>query len=65
MKKKRVLFICSHNSARSQMAEAILRDGYGDRYEAFSAGIEATEVNPLVVPTIREIGIDASKQWSK
>jgi arsenate reductase len=65
LSKKRILFICSHNSARSQMAEALLRDGHGDRYEAFSAGVEATEVNPLVVPTLREIGIDASGQWSK
>ena len=65
MHRKRVLFICSHNSARSQMAEAILRHWHGDRYEAFSAGIEATKVNSLVVPTLKEIGIDASGQWSK
>jgi arsenate reductase len=47
------------------MAEAILREWHGDSYEAFSAGIEATEVNPLVIPTLGEIGIDASGQWSK
>ena len=45
--KKKVLFLCTHNSARSQMAEGLLRSVYGDRYEAYSAGVEATKVNPL------------------
>lgn len=63
--KKRVLFICTHNSARSQMAEAFLNKLYGDRYEAYSAGIEPREINPYVVKAMAEIGIDISKQRSK
>jgi len=56
--KKRVLFICTHNSARSQVAEAFLNSHYGDRYEAQSAGIEPTEVNPYAIKVMAEIGID-------
>ena len=47
--KKRVLFICTHNSARSQMAEGYMNAKYGDRYEAFSAGTEKTRVHPMAI----------------
>jgi arsenate reductase len=63
--KKKVLFICMHNSARSQMAEGFLKTLYGDRYEGFSAGIEPTQVNPYAVKVMAEIGIDISMQRSK
>ncbi|HEY3360281.1 MAG TPA: arsenate reductase ArsC [Methanosarcina sp.] len=63
--KKKILFLCTHNSARSQMAEGLLRAIYGDRYEAYSAGVEATTVNPLAVIAMKEIGIDISGQYSK
>lgn len=63
--KKKILFLCTHNSARSQMAEGFLRAIYGDRYEAYSAGVEATNVNPLAVMAMKEIGIDISNQYSK
>ena len=63
--KKKVLFICTHNSARSQMAEGLLNALGGDRYEAFSAGTEASEVRPQAVEVMREIGIDISDHHSK
>ena len=63
--KKKVLFICTHNSARSQMAEAFLNKLCGDKYKAHSAGIEPREINPYVVKAMAEIGIDISKQRSK
>ena len=63
--KKKVLFLCTHNSARSQMAEALLRAMYGDRYEAYSAGVVATSVDPRAVRAMLEIGIDISAQRSK
>lgn len=63
--KKKVLFLCTHNSARSQMAEGLLRDLYGEGYEASSAGVEATAVHPRAVSVMEEIGIDISGQWSK
>lgn len=63
--KKKVLFLCTHNSARSQMAEGLLRDLYGERYEANSAGVEATAVHPRAVSVMEEIGIDISGQRSK
>ena len=56
--KEKVLFICVHNSARSQMAEAFLDDICGDQFEAHSAGLEPGTLNPLAVETMREIGID-------
>ncbi len=65
MKKKRVLFICTHNSARSQMAEGFLNTLFGDRYEAHSAGITPTKINPYAVKAMAEIGIDLSKNRSK
>jgi arsenate reductase len=61
----RVLFICTHNSARSQMAEGLLRHLGGDRFEAFSAGTEATLVRPLAIKALAELGIDISGQQSK
>lgn len=63
--KKKILFLCTHNSARSQMAEGLLRAIYGDRYEAYSAGVEATTVNPYAIIVMKEIGIDISSQRSK
>ena len=63
--KRRVLFICTHNSARSQMAEGLLRYLGGERFEVFSAGTEATHVRPLAVQAMAEIGIDIRGQQSK
>lgn len=63
--KKRVLFLCTHNSARSQMAEGLLRKMAGDRFEVFSAGTEQTLVRPLAIEAMREIGIDISGNTSK
>lgn len=60
MEKTRVLFICVHNSARSQMAEAFLNEFAGDRFAAESAGLEPGVLNPLVVKAMGEIGIDIS-----
>jgi len=62
---KSVLFICTHNSARSQMAEAFLNVLCGDKYEAESAGITPTGFNPYVVKTMAEIDIDLSTHRSK
>ena len=61
----RVLFLCTHNSARSQMAEGLLRSLGGGRFEVFSAGTEATAVRPEAIAVMREIGIDISGQTSK
>src|SRR6266851_8192539 len=63
--KQRVLFLCTHNSARSQMAEGMLRHLGGERFEVFSAGTEATRVRPLAIPAMAELGIDISGQHSK
>ena len=63
--KKRVLFLCTHNSARSQMAEGLLRYLGGEQFEAFSAGTEATAVRPLAIRAMQELGIDISRQQSK
>ena len=52
----RVLFLCTHNSARSQMAEGLLRALAGDRFEAHSAGTQATLVRPLAVRAMEEVG---------
>ena len=65
MAKRRVLFICTHNSARSQMAEGFLRALGGDQFEAFSAGTVATAVRPEAIQAMAEIGIDISAQQSK
>jgi arsenate reductase len=60
-----VLFVCTHNSARSQMAEGLLRARHGDRFEVLSAGTERTHVRPLAIEAMREIGIDISGHTSK
>jgi arsenate reductase len=61
MKKRRVLFICVHNSARSQMAAALLNKMCGDVFEAHSAGLQPGVLNPLAVEVLQEIGIDISQ----
>jgi len=63
--KQKALFICTHNSTRSQMAESLLNSLHGDEYEGYSPGIKATKVNPCVVKVMAEIGIDLSHQHSK
>jgi arsenate reductase (thioredoxin) len=63
--KKRVLFVCIHNSARSQMAEAFLNQICGNEFEAHSAGLEPGKLNPLVVEAMQEIGIDISGHQTK
>ena len=65
MEKTRVLFLCTGNSARSQMAEAFLRKYAGDSFEAYSAGLEPKEINPLTIRVMKEIGLDLSGQRSK
>ena len=65
MKKRRILFLCTHNSARSQMAEGLLRHLAADRFEAYSAGTEATRVRPLAIRAMAELEIDISAQASK
>ncbi len=60
-----MLFLCTHNSARSQMAEGLLRHLAGDRFEVVSAGTEATHVRPQAIEVMGEIGIDISHQESK
>lgn len=63
--KERVLFLCTHNSARSQMGEGLLRQFGSDRFDAFSAGTEATHVRPLAIKAMLELGVDISGQESK
>jgi len=65
MMRKRVLFLCTGNSCRSQMAEGFLRHIAGDRFEVFSAGVKPTQVNPLAIKVMAEAGIDISKHRSK
>ncbi len=60
-----VLFVCIHNSARSQMAEAFLNQLAGDRYQAQSAGLEAGQLNPRVVRAMQELSIDISANRAK
>jgi arsenate reductase (thioredoxin) len=62
---KKVLFICTHNSVRSQMAEGLLTCMYGERYQAFSAGVKPGRLHPLTIDVMAEIGIDISHQRSK
>ncbi len=65
MDKKRVLFVCTHNSARSQMAEVFLKYLAPDRFEVESAGLEAGTLNPLVVQVMQEVGLDISGNRTK
>ncbi len=65
MEKKTVLFICSFNSVRSQIAEGLLRARCGDRFEVFSAGLATAGINPYAVQVMQEIGIDISHQQSR
>jgi len=65
MEKTTVLFVCVHNSARSQMAEAFLRQLGGEGFEAESAGFEPGEINPFVVDVMKEVGIDISQKSAK
>jgi arsenate reductase len=60
MQKQKVLFICAHNSARSQIAAALLNETCGEFFEAHSAGLEPGTINPLAVETLQELGIDIS-----
>ncbi|MEW6139526.1 MAG: arsenate reductase ArsC [Thermodesulfobacteriota bacterium] len=64
-KKKKVLFLCTRNSCRSQMAEGFLRALAGDRFEVFSAGMDPSEVHPLAIRVMKEVGVDISNQRSK
>ena len=63
--KKRILVLCTGNSARSQMAEGLLRHDAGDRFDVFSAGTKASRVRPEAIEAMREIGIDISGHRSK
>lgn len=63
--KQNVLFICIHNSARSQMAEAFLNQICGEQFEGYSAGLEPGKLNPIVVESMQEIGIDISRNQTK
>ena len=65
MKKQRLLIVCTGNSARSQMAEGLIRHEAGDRFEVFSAGTQPTQVRGEAVAVMRELGIDISSQRSK
>lgn len=65
MSKKRVIFVCIHNSARSQMAEAWLRHLAADRFEVESAGLEPGKLNPFVVKAMAEVGVDISGHYPK
>jgi arsenate reductase len=62
---KRVLFLCIHNSARSQMAAAFLKQVAGDRFDVESAGLEPGKLNPLVVTAMKEVGIDISRNQTQ
>ena len=63
--KEKVLIICNHNSARSQIAEGLLKSLYGEYYDVYSAGSDPTTVNPYAIKVLAEIGVDISKNRSK
>jgi len=63
--RKTILFICTHNSSRSQMAEGFIKVLYSDKYKAYSAGTTPSSVNPYAIRVMKEIGIDISNQRSK
>ena len=65
MNQTRVLFLCTGNSARSQMAQAFLRKYGGERFEAHSAGLEPSTLNPLTVQVMEEAGMDLSEHYAK
>ncbi|MFC1477838.1 arsenate reductase ArsC [Candidatus Margulisiibacteriota bacterium] len=65
MKKKKVLFVCTFNSVRSQMAEGLLTKMKGDAYHAYSAGVEASGVNPYAIAVMAEMGINITHHHSK
>ena len=65
MNKTKVLFLCTGNSARSQMAEALLRHYAGDRFEAYSAGLEPQGIHPLTTRVMAEIGLPLTGQYAK
>ena len=65
MDKKKVLFVCVHNSARSQMAEALLKQKAGERFDVESAGLEPGKLNPLAIEAMKEAGIDISRNETK
>ena len=64
-KRPQVLFLCTHNTARSQMAEALLKKHAGDRFEIYSAGFEPTDINPFTRQVMAEVGLDLGGQYSK
>jgi len=65
IEKKRVLFVCTHNAARSQMAEGLMRNFYGDNFEVFSAGTNPSGVHPYAIKVMMEIGINISNHYPK
>lgn len=65
MVKEKVLFMCIHNAARSQMAEGLFRHLHGDEFDVYSAGSDPRSVDPLAIECMKKIGIDISDHWSK
>jgi arsenate reductase len=65
MEKIKILIVCIHNAARSQIAEGFLKSMAGDKFEVYSAGLEPTTINPLAIETMKEVGIDISGNKTK